>query len=179
MAFFTSENEAFFFVFFSCKGANTTIAQRIHSPNRCCDKIEVFQVISSIRFANHPISSNTLLWLCDAILLLFSCHILFSSFSSKHIARSFSPYLLGSLVCVCFRLDDRMSSLPLNETNRMAIRKIIVWFVVVWHWEWFGLMQQCCSSSVSKPLQNFVVIMKHFEFISSYGLSVFIEYDSV
>lgn len=56
----------------------------------------------------------------------------------------------------------------------MAIREIIV--RTVWHWmvqSYATLLLIIISSLlVSKPLYNFVVIMKHFEFISSSYVAV-------
>lgn len=95
-----------------------------------------------------------------------------------------------SLACHPFDSNSTQNSIRLNSTRtqnskrnarerkkntkRMAIREIID--RTVWHWmvqSYATLLLIIISSLlVSKPLYNFVVIMKHFEFISSSYVAV-------
>lgn len=117
-----------------CKGANTTIARNKCTRHRCCDKIEVFEMISSIVHRSVCIV-HTLLWLWCHFVIIFMPHFFFFLFIWFKTHCDHSLYLLAIMrkrvcVCVCWSID-RMSLFTTKRNKRMAIRKIIVRCAVV------------------------------------------------
>lgn len=90
-----------------CKGANTTIARNKCTCHRCCDKIEVFEMISSIVYRSVCIV-HTLLWLWCHFVIIFMPHFFFFLFIWFKTHCDHSLYLLAIMserVCVCMLVD--------------------------------------------------------------------------
>lgn len=102
-----------------CKGANTTIARNKCTRHRCCDKIEVFEMISSI--VHHSVCIvHTLLWLWCHFVIIFMPHFIFFLFIWFKTHCDHSLYLLAIMserVCVYVGRSIAWASSTLNETN--------------------------------------------------------------